>query len=89
MAIKASSRANESLPAYEKIGVLRPSHAGYHGTPCFLSSAEPTFLTAYFGGSSRYHPVSACQASTTESLLYTHPKHFRELLCRLALVAQS
>ncbi len=22
-----------------EIGVLRSSHAGYHGTPCFLSSA--------------------------------------------------
>jgi hypothetical protein len=72
-----------------EIGVLRSSHAGYHGTPCFLSSAKPTFPTAYFEGVSRYHPVSVCQTSTAESLLYTRPKHFRELLCRLALVAQG
>ena len=65
--------------------MLRSSHAGYHGTPCFLSSAKTHLPYSLFWGRSRYHPVSACQASTTESPTLPLPKTFSRAALQISL----
>jgi hypothetical protein len=72
-----------------EIGVLRSSHAGYPGTPCLWNSVRSAFPTTYFGGIPELISLKPVKPKPLSRLLFSYPKHFRELLCRFTPIAQG